>query len=416
MKAPVVFQNIATGRSARNSPRTEPKLSGLDDLFPQGARGRAENAVLHDRHTLQRLDDLYGDRRVDVDATHRASDRRELVALVSSAVADSQPLSASPPVGGGAPRRRQRIDVLGAVTAAAAVVALVAAGIVGGVQVATASPASDALRVLTADEATIASAAEGADAARDRLVAQIADADRAADELRAALALARTVPDPASGISRPSGSTVSIADEAALDAFLKRLDAYHEKLGAIEIPAIPAAYQRAPVDEGSLSQVGSAIDAAQLHLSEIDAMTAELRAAREAARAQTDAFAAEAAEFSRSYGDAAQQLVDGHLAAGEDVRAAVVEAAATIAQEDLLGEGGAQSLEAYTEAVSVMLEENLRVLLEREEREREERESQTVAPTPTQPELVEPTDPPAEPVTPTEPTDPPTEPDPSDAG
>lgn len=373
--------------------------------------------MLDDRHTLQRLDALYGDRRADLDATHRVSDRRDLVALVDAASTDAQPLSATPPVARASRRRRRRVDVMSVVIAGTAAIALVTAGVIGGVQVATASPAGDALRALKADEATITSAAEGAQAAQTRLETDIASADAAAEQLGTTLAATRVVPDPAAGVTRDSDATVAIVDEASFDAFLKTLSAYRAQLQAIEIPTLPEPYERAELDDESLSQVGSAIDDAQLHLSELDTATAALRTSREEVRAATATFAAETSRFAQSYLATAQRLTDEHDAAGDDAQVAVSDAAGALAGADLLSEQGVAALSTYAAAVSEMLDENLRVLLEREAREREERRNQTVDPTPVQPGTGEPTDPPTDPVDPVEPTVPPTQPEePSEGG
>ncbi|MFJ4044397.1 hypothetical protein ACIPV2_01490 [Microbacterium sp. NPDC089987] len=392
-------------------------MSTLEDLFSGGARRSETPAAVDDQQTSQRLEQLLGDRREELDRTHRASARPALVAMVDSAVADAKPLGTVPPASLADTRRpRRRRDLINVAAAGLAVVALAATGIAGGVQAATASPVTDALRALKADEKTIASASAGLDAARERLTASIADADAAAAQLRPALETVRTATDPA---DIPPGETeaprdartIPIADGKALDDALAAVDAYRADVGAMSVPAPTTAYARARTDESSLTDVAAAIDAAQLQLSEIDRAAAEVRAQRAALDARTATFTAQLATFAATFPKAAQASVDGNPDADKKLKDAVAAAAQAVAAADLLSESGAVALFAYRDAV-VALEAGQvyadRVSEERARREAEADQPRTQSPRPQPqpsptPSDPAPSDPPPADPTPTDP-------------
>lgn len=403
-------------------------MSTLEDLFPGGARRSETPAAVDDQQASRRLEQLLGDRRGELDRTHRASARPALVAMVDSAVADAKPLGTVPPAPLADTRRpRRRRDLINVAAAGLAVVALVATGIAGGVQAATASPVTDALRALKADEKTIASASAGLDAARERLTASIADADAAAAQLRSALEAVRAATDPAdippgeTEAPRDAG-TISIADGEALDDALAAVDAYRADVAAMSVPAAPASYSRGKIDESLLTDVAAAIDVAQLQLSEIDRATAEVRAQRTALDARTAMFTAQLTTFTATFPKTAGASIDDNPDADKKLKDAVTAAAQTVAAADLLSESGAAALVAYRDAVVALEAGQVYADRVREERARREAEAEAEqsrpqgprpqpqpSPTPSDPAPSDPspadptpTDPPAESNTPSE--------------
>lgn len=351
-------------------------MSTLDDLFPDGKRQTQTNAD-DEQQTVRRLDQLLGDRRADIDRTHRASARPALVAMVERALADARPLGTVPAASHPDSRRpRRRFDLLNVSLAALAVVALAAAGLIGGVQAATASPATDALRVLAADEKTIESATAGLESARERLIESVEEADAAAAALRPALESVRSAPDPA---DVPPGETeapadavtIPIADPKALDTVLAALDSYRTDLSAFNVPGLPEPYERGAVDSDSLTEVGAAIDQAQLQLGEIDRVSAQIRVGRTSLDDRNAAFAAELATFAKTFPGLASAAVDDNGDADEDLRDAVVTAANALTKTDLQTAAGAASLTAYREAVVALVADQVYADRLREERERE---------------------------------------------
>ena len=357
-------------------------MSTLEDLFPDGRRRGEAPAAGGEELTSQRLEQLLGDRREELDRTHRASARPALVAMVDSAVADAKPLGTVPPTSLADTRRpRRRRDLINVAAAGLAVVALVATGIAGGVQAATASPVTDALRALKADEKTISSASAGLDAARERLAASIADADAAAAQLRPALEAVRAATDPADippgekEAPRDAG-TISIADGKALDDALVAVDSYRVDLAALTVPSAPTTYSLGKTDEGSLADVAAAIDAAQLHLSEIDRATADVRAQRAAMDARAAAFTVQMSAFTATFPETAQASVGDNPDAGQKLKDAVTAAAQAVAAADLLTEGGVASLAAYRDAVVALAADQVYADRVREERARREAEAE----------------------------------------
>lgn len=387
-------------------------MSTLEDLFPDGRRQSETSVAADEQQTVRRLDQLLGDRRADLDRTHRASARPALVAMVDGALADARPLGTVPSTSRPDGRRpRRRLDLLNVSAAALAVLAIAGAGLVGGVQAATASPADDALRVLTADENTIESATAGLEAARARLTESVAEADAAAAALRPALESMRSAPDPA---DIPPGETeapddagtIPIADAKALDAVLAALDSYRADLAKVDLPAMPKEYARGDVDTDSLDEVASAIDAAQLQLAEIDRVSAGVRDARTAVDARAAAFTAELTTFTAGFPDRARKAVDENPDAAQELKDAVSAAGAAVATRNLLTEQGTQALRTYREALIALVSSQVYADRVREEAEREEaerarqrereRQRPQPQPTPTGPAPTEPTTPPGE--------------------
>lgn len=355
-------------------------MSTLDDLFPDGRRQTGADGSADEQQTVRRLDQLLGDRRADIDRTHRASARPALVAMVEGALTDARPLGTVPATSHPDSRRpRRRFDLLNVSVAALAVVALAAAGLIGGVQAATASPATDALRVLAADEKTIESATAGLESARERLIESVAAADAAAAALRPALESVRSAPDPADippgeAEAPADAGTIPIADPKALDTALAALDAYRTDLSALESPAMPKEYTSGTVDTDSLGDVAAAIDGAQLQLAEIDRVSAQIRVGRTSLDDRNAAFAAQLVTFSKTFPDLASAAVDDNRDADQDLKDVVLTAASALTTTDLQTAAGVASLTAYRDAVVALVADQVYADRLREEREREEAE------------------------------------------
>lgn len=394
-------------------------MSTLEQLFPDGKHRVDASAAADDRQTVRRLDALFGDRRADLDRTHRASARPALVAMVNDAVAGAMPLGSMPSTGRSVgSRSRRRVDVINAVAASLAVIALAVAGTVAGVQVASARPATDALRVLSIDEKTIESASTGLDAARTRLAQTIAAADAGAEAMRPILDAQREAAPTELQVAS-SSDMIPIADAAAVDAVLGAVDAYRKDLAAFDVPEMPAEYARGDIDTESLTAVGSAIDAVQLKLAEIDRVSAAVRTLRTAVDARKAAFAAQLKTFTATFPTSAQNAIDNHRDAAQNLKDAVTKSAAAVAAADLQVDGAPRLLSAYRDAVVALVADQVRVDVrqesqERMERERTERErrGRRSAPRLTDPAPNEPSTPRSDPTAPSYPTEPsdPTEP------
>lgn len=385
-------------------------MTRLEELFPDGKRRSASSTVLDDHHTVRRLEQMLGDPRADLDVTHRASGRGDLVRLVNDAVADAKPLASSaPPVPGSRRRSRRRIDVVGAAAASLAVVALAALGVVGGIQAATADPADDALSVLAADEKTIEGVERALASGADELMQQAEAADARAVALRAALDTTRSAPDPADippGESEApeDADTIAVFDEKALTTLIAEIDGFRADVAALEPPAAPEQYTRERIDEDSLTEVASAIDAAQQRLTELDGVTASMREARSALDARVEALRDQLAVFTATVPGTAEKVVGEHPDAEQDVKDALTDAAASLASADLMTDDGLAALTGYRDATVAVVSDQVRADREREEREREERERRereqsrdnppAPAPEPTPEPTTEPTPPP----------------------
>lgn len=394
-------------------------MTALSDLFPDGPRaGEAGAAVMDDHHTARRLREMIGEPRESGPGTRALADTRELVGMVDAAARSAVPVSAGADTSARPKRRpRRRIDVLTLSAAAVAVVAMVAAATVGGIQMATASPASSALESLEADEAAVQNAYQSLKTARDRLISDVDTQTAEVAQLRSALAETSTAPDPAGAAD---GAPLAVADSTALAAALSALDTYAAGLEAFTAPELPTEYVRADIDEDSLVAVGGAIDDVQERLVALDEATAGARALR----AQLDALRPPAdlavSAYAASFAPTADAALARYPDAEQTLRAAVSDAAARIAATDLWAGDGRSVLAAYRDALVALAADQLRVEIEREQPEQTSRprrqQSGTQTPPPggsTDPAPVDPVAPvnPVEPVEPVEPVDPGTSPE-----
>ncbi|WP_226532009.1 hypothetical protein [Microbacterium paraoxydans] len=343
-------------------------MSALSDLFPDGPRaGDAGAAVLDDHHTAQRLRQIIGEPREAEVATRPLADRSELIDMVEAARRTAVPVAAGADAPGRASRRpRRRFDAVTLTAAAVAVVAVATATVVGGIQMASASPASSALESLEADEAVAQNAYQSLKIARDRLVSDLDAQTVDAAQLRAALVETATAPDPA---GRADDAPLSVTDADALAAALAALDAYVSGLAAITVAELPAEYARGQIDEDSLVQVGGAIDGVQERLVALDEATAEARALRGQLDALRPAASRAVDAYAASFVTAADAAVGRYPDGEEALRTAVSDAAARVVSADLWSAEGRSALTAYRDAFVSLVADQLRFEIERENRE-----------------------------------------------
>lgn len=346
-------------------------MTRLDQLFPDGPRAEGVPAfVVDDRHTVNRLTQLIGAPRSTVTRVP-ATDVVGLAGMVDRAAADTRPAEASRAVLVRGSRRRphRRVDVLTISTAALAVVAVVTAAVVGGIQAASASPAADSLKVLESDEAEIQNATQALSSGIDRLNEQVRTERADAAALKTALETMRSVPDPTRW-EWEDPRTVPLVGAAALDAAIAEQDAYIAALAAVDLPAKVGSYTRADIDEDSLDEVATAIDDAQTALGEIDDAAAALRDARTRVGAVVDAHAAKLQAYADTYATLATTLVEDNGDAERPLRDAVSTAGAAVVSSRLAGPAGVEALMTFRDAAIALMADQVRVIREQEEQAR----------------------------------------------
>ncbi|GEM_PF-5768731 len=304
--------------------------------------------------------------------------------------------------------------------------AVATTAIIGGVQAATASPADDALQVLTADERTIAGAEAALASMRQQVAAEVAEADARAEALSSALPGAATAADPADIApgeteAPDDADRINIVDPVALERVSTTIEAYRAELKAITLPALPAPYEHSEVDEDSLVDVGSAIDRAQQQLTDVDRAMAALRDVREQMREREAAHVAQLRTFTSTFRAAAEKAIADHPDASPKLKDAVTAAADAVVAADLRADAGIKMLAQYRDAVFALASAQVNFdRVREEERQRQERERLERESRPQRPLIPEPspTRPPPEEPTPNEPepTQPPDESDDGETG
>lgn len=348
-------------------------MTSLDDLFPDPRR--SVNADDGSRQGSDAgLTALVGSPASE-DREPAAADVPALIAMVDAARASAAPISALPAAPKSVRTRRARRDVLSIGAAVVAGLAVVTAGSLTAVEMASASPAGEALRGLKADEANIVNVELALQAQRADLDEDLAQARAHAVELSGALTAVRTVPDPrAFVIEGEPVPTVPVLDSAKLDGVLVDLSAYAAALEAFEVPALPDAYAREALDQDSLSDVADAIDAAQLHLGELEVTGAAMIDARERLDATVAGQEKKLAAFAETFTAAADRAVTENPEAEQSLRDAMSEAGRRVAESRLLGEEAITSVTDYGDAFEELIFDQVRAQREREAIEAEERE------------------------------------------
>lgn len=260
------------------------------------------------------------------------------------------------------------MDWLSVSTASVAAAAVLGTAVFAGAQIANASPAAEAVQVLTSQEATLDGAESALAAAKTRVQERVQQADAGAARVRAELlALSATEEHAAT------------ADAPALAAALGAVDAYRAALAEVTLPDLPAPYERRPLDEESLVSVGEALDRVQLRSADVDAATAQLRGIRASLDELDEGFSAQLSSFASSFTAHAAAEIKANPSAGETFQKPVAAAAAALGAISLESEAGAAALESYRDAVIALRAEDLRVR-EQEEAEREAAQNQPIRP------------------------------------
>lgn len=308
-----------------------------------------------------RLSAMLGGPREQASARDSGTDTIRLSTIVDAAAVGGAPSGiaavAADDDGGKAKKARghRRIDWINVVTASVAVVATVSAVVFAGVQIANASPADDAMQVLTTEESTLAGAENSLKTSKSRLEEKIQTADADTALVRTAMsAMAATADQPAT------------ADVAALNTVIQAVDGYRTALAEIVLPDLPYSYVRPILDEESLESVGQNLDRVQVRSAEVDAIAQEMRKARTSLDDLTGAYRAQLAAFAATLPQHAVVELEANTVAGDEFRTAVTTAAATVAAAQLDTAAGASTLTAYRGAVLALRAEDLRVRTEQE--------------------------------------------------
>lgn len=310
-------------------------MSNLSGLFPDGPRA-ARTTVVDDHHTLNRLQRLFGS---PSDASRRELVHTDLPALMETVAAARKDAAPHPMPKATAARRgrrqRVRIDPLNLTVGAIAVLAVVSLAVFGGAQLANANPAASALRGLEAGEAQLENSADAVRGAHDNLTKLLADAQRDAAEYR-------TLLDSTAPVVDIDGNDIDIVDSTARAAAITEADAYIAALGAFEVPALPADYERGRIDEHSLDAIADAVDNTQTQLTAwaaakpaVDEARAQLQPLIDAHETKRLAFASAfdtaAAPVTGQFDDRPQELLDAVTETAADVAASKLTTGAALA-------------------------------------------------------------------------------------
>ncbi|WP_435743041.1 hypothetical protein [Microbacterium sp. PMB16] len=339
-------------------------MTALSDLFPDGPRVADPGiAPLDDHHTVRRLREMIGAPRESGASARPLANTHELIRMVDAAA--HQPIPGAAETNGTAPsgrRARRRVDALALASGVLAVVAVAAAATVGAVQMATASPAASSLQSLEADEAAIQNAYQSLVSTRDRIIADVETQKTDAASIRAALVSTGTAPDPASS---EDGASIAVTDAAALQTALTAVDAYADGLAAIVVPDLPAEYLRPDLDEDSLVEVGSAIDAAQGQLVAADAALAATRGVRTQLDALRPTAETAVSAYAASFAGAAQRSIARYPDAAEELHVTLTDAAAIVGSANLWSPAGIAALEDYRDALVAVAADQVRFEIDR---------------------------------------------------
>ena len=308
-----------------------------------------------------RLNALLGGPRAATRNHEAGTDGIRLTALVDAATQSSTPLTAPASVGSNddpavrKPRGHRRVDWLSATTAVVAAVAAIGTAVFAGAQMANASPAADAVQVLTTDEAVLASAEDGLVASSARLTERVQTADADAALMRTALSSMNAVPEQSDSI-----------DAASLAGAVHAVDSYRAGLAEITLPALPAQYARGSIDEGSLSSVGEAIDRVQTLSADVDATRDALRSVGDDIDALNGAYETQLAAFKASFTAAAVAEVEANPVAADEFRSTVTAAAAAVAAAPPNAAATTKALTAYRDAVIALRDADMQARVDEE--------------------------------------------------
>ncbi|MCR2793535.1 hypothetical protein NQ156_10725 [Microbacterium sp. zg.Y625] len=331
-------------------------------------------------------------------------DTQRLVDLVQSAAADAAPVVLSGGGGGGkakkSSRGHKRTDWLSVLVAVLAVGVVSGTAVFGGIQLASASPAADALQSLATDEAALVNAQQSLSATATRIEADVTAGREDAARLEPALV-----------------AVEGYSDEPARAAAMQALTDYRAGLDALVLPELPAPYSRPAIDEDSLADVGAAIDDVQARAAEMAEPTERMHALRGAVTDLRDRFVEQVAAFGATFPAWAATVNAENDQADQSFRDALTAAAAAVPSGQAGGLLGIEAMLVLPPLVDALREDNQRALDEiaAEEEAAEDAESGGSGGSDGSDWYVDPGVPPTDPgVPPTDPGVPPTDPGPVD--
>lgn len=211
-------------------------------------------------------------------------------------------------------RSRSGRDWLSIGAAALAVVSVVSASTLVGISVASASPASDALNTLTANEAVLANSIE-----------RVNSSISALEQSR------QTAKSDAEALAAPLASLAQIAEIPAVATAETARQALLAEIDGVKMPDQLAAYRRPAIDGDSLESVGTAIDLVDTRTREAQEASAQLDDLRTTLAKTVQPFEEAVAGVGRELPAVATTLVSENDLADETLRTNVTSLAARVA-------------------------------------------------------------------------------------
>lgn len=322
-------------------------MNSLADLFTDDRPSIDESTEVSSNLVNDgRLAALVGPPRVQRTGVRR-NETAELVALVEDAAKSATPIGAAAKPGAPKASRRghKRTDWLNVSFAILAVATVAVVGVLGGVQLANASPAASALRSLAVDEASLSNGRQAVESAVARIDALILEARADADTIEPVLA-----------------SVAGYVDESARAAAQQSVTELRAGLDAVVMPEIPASYSRPTIDTDDLAEVGAQIDAVREFADELTALTDEARATRARVTELRDNFAGAIAALGSSFPMAAEDEIAEYREARQSFIDAVTLAAAAVPSAQAAGGFGAEEMAAYPALVDALREDHERAI------------------------------------------------------
>lgn len=287
----------------------------MQDLFAsQRRRDERVRTTLGDPATDRRLEAMFdGAPRVTSAPTDFADEVQALNALIGSRrVAEPELRGVKKP--GRLRRSRSGRDWLSIGAAALAVVSVVSASTLVGISVASASPASDALNTLTANEAVLANSIE-----------RVNSSISALEQSR------QTAKSDAEALAAPLASLAQIAEIPAVATAETARQALLAEIDGVKMPDQLAAYRRPAIDGDSLESVGTAIDLVDTRTREAQEASAQLDDLRTTLAKTVQPFEEAVAGVGRELPAVATTLVSENDLADETLRTNVTSLAARVA-------------------------------------------------------------------------------------
>ena len=280
------------------------------------------------------------------EAQAEIDDAPRLIRLVESAAADAAPvvLTGGPKTKKSS-RGHKRTDWVSVIAAVIAVAVVSTTAVFGGIQVAAASPAADALQALAADEAELVNAQQSLAAAAARIEADVATGRDEAARLEPALV-----------------AVEGYSDELARAVAMQAIRDYRAGLDALVLPALPEPYERPAIDEDSLADVGAAIDEVHVLSAALAEPTEQMHALRSVVTDLRDRFVAQVAAFGATFPAWAQSVVDENDEADQSFRDALTAAAAAVPAGQADGLLGIEAMLVLPPLVEALREDHQRAL------------------------------------------------------